>query len=171
MQFQVPQFIEAENKIVGPLTMRQFLFIAGALALSLVLYYVISAILLWFFFSAIIVSAGIALALVKVNGQPLPRVFVAAVNYFWKPQTYVWQPEHPAVKKDLFAFASLIGSRTSFEDIVAGFALRNARERVQLGTRSTQDTARRAIGNVKEKYEIIRHLTGEREAARRVDFR
>ncbi|TSC61742.1 MAG: SsrA-binding protein, partial [Parcubacteria group bacterium Athens0416_74] len=31
MQFQVPQFIEVEDKIVGPLTFKQFVFIAGGL--------------------------------------------------------------------------------------------------------------------------------------------
>ena len=34
MQFQVPQFIETEDKVVGPLTLRQFMYIAGAGAAS-----------------------------------------------------------------------------------------------------------------------------------------
>lgn len=37
MQFQVPQFIEVEDKIFGPLTFKQFVYIAGGVALMYLL--------------------------------------------------------------------------------------------------------------------------------------
>ena len=39
MQFQVPQFIETEDKIVGPFTLRQFIYVAGAGLGSVILYF------------------------------------------------------------------------------------------------------------------------------------
>ena len=39
MQFQVPQFIDVENKIIGPLSLRQFLYLAGAGLISFMLFF------------------------------------------------------------------------------------------------------------------------------------
>ena len=38
MQFQVPQFIEVEDKIVGPLTFKQFIYLAGGGGVIAILY-------------------------------------------------------------------------------------------------------------------------------------
>ncbi|MFM2424198.1 MAG: hypothetical protein RLZZ70_589, partial [Candidatus Parcubacteria bacterium] len=38
MQFEVPQFIEIEDKIFGPLTWKQFLYVGGGLSMTAVLF-------------------------------------------------------------------------------------------------------------------------------------
>ena len=38
MRFQVPQFIEVEDKIFGPFTLKQFIYMAGGCGLSFVTY-------------------------------------------------------------------------------------------------------------------------------------
>ena len=38
MQFKVPQFIDMEDKIVGPLTLKQFAYILGAGGFSFLLW-------------------------------------------------------------------------------------------------------------------------------------
>ena len=38
MNFQVPQFIEVEDKVVGPLTFKQFIYLAGGAGLAFVFY-------------------------------------------------------------------------------------------------------------------------------------
>jgi len=38
MRFQVPQFIEIESKIFGPLTFKQFIYLAGGAGLSFLFY-------------------------------------------------------------------------------------------------------------------------------------
>ena len=38
MEYQVPQFIEVEDKIIGPLTLKQFIYIAGASGLCIVFF-------------------------------------------------------------------------------------------------------------------------------------
>ena len=38
MHFQTPQFIEIEDKIFGPLTLKQFIYLAGAAGLSFTAY-------------------------------------------------------------------------------------------------------------------------------------
>jgi hypothetical protein len=39
MRFQVPQFIEVEDKIFGPLTVKQFIYLAGGAGLVFILYH------------------------------------------------------------------------------------------------------------------------------------
>ena len=36
MRFQVPQFIDVEDKIFGPLTLKQFIYVAGGASITLV---------------------------------------------------------------------------------------------------------------------------------------
>ena len=38
MRFQVPQFIEVEDKIFGPFTFKQFIYIAGGIGVAGVLF-------------------------------------------------------------------------------------------------------------------------------------
>ena len=89
-QYQVPQFIETEDKIVGPLTLKQFLYLAIAALISFVLFFILKL----FFWLSITILLGImaaALAFIKYNGQPLPKIIVNALQYIFKPKMYLWK--------------------------------------------------------------------------------
>ena len=94
-QFQVPQFITVEDRIIGPLTLKQFLYLLGASAVIL---------LGWFFFHIILfvlVALPIgalftAMAFVTINGRPFPTVFANGINYYLKPHLYLWQKQNKA---------------------------------------------------------------------------
>ena len=96
-QFQVPQFIETETKIVGPLTLKQFLYIGVAALTSFFLFFVLQ-LWLWFIVSAILGTAAAALAFIKFNGRPLPAILKSMVSYLWQPRMYLWQREDAALK-------------------------------------------------------------------------
>jgi outer membrane biosynthesis protein TonB len=96
MQFQVPQFIETEDKIIGPFSLRQFAFVGVGGVLSAICYFALAT-WLWVIVSLFIFSISLSLAFVKIEGRPFAQVIVSAFNFYWKPQTYVWQPEHPTV--------------------------------------------------------------------------
>ena len=98
-QFQVPQFIETEDKIVGPLTLRQSLYLAAA-GLILFLSFFILKTFLWFILAAFIGTAAALMAFVKFNGQPMHKAIFAMLNYAWHPRFYLWksplvQPSSP----------------------------------------------------------------------------
>jgi hypothetical protein len=169
MQFQVPQFIETEDKIVGPLSLRQFGYIAAAAGISLLLYFFVAT-WLWFFLSLIVVGAGTGLAFVKINGKPLLKVISSAAGFYWRPQTYLWQSENRAGKTEA-ELQSEIGGGFSLENIVRGMALRNAWRQVEIGSRASAEKANLTLKRMKERYEIFRGLSGERKAAKRVDYR
>lgn len=93
-QFQVPQFITVEDRIIGPLTLKQFLYLLGAASVGLVGWFWLN-IFLFIFFALPIAGLFAAMAFAKINGQPLPTVIVNAVNYFLQPRLYLWRSAPP----------------------------------------------------------------------------
>lgn len=93
MRFQVPQFIEVEDKIFGPLTGKQFVYLAGGFGLGFVIY----SLLPFPFFikiipTFIIIGFSLALAFAKVH-QRFPFIYIveAATKYFLGPKLYIWR--------------------------------------------------------------------------------
>lgn len=90
-QFQVPQFIEIEQKVIGGrLTMRQFLYIVGGAGVLIVPFYLLSF-FTWIIFAVIVGAAVLALAFLKINGRPLNSLIRAAFLYYWNPSFYLWR--------------------------------------------------------------------------------
>ncbi|MBI2033503.1 MAG: PrgI family protein [Candidatus Liptonbacteria bacterium] len=169
MQFQVPQFIETEDKIVGPLTIRQFLFIGGSAATSFLLFFMLKP-AIWAIITVFLVGSSFALAFVKINGRPLVKVIFSAMHFYWQPQRYVWQPENPKLAKDESALKSLAQGKLSLENIVSGTGLKNVWQNLQTGKKAMSPAG--LIESLKaEKYEIFSRKTGERQAGRRIDYR
>lgn len=97
MQFQVPQFIEVEDKIFGPLTFKQFVYIAGAAGISYMLWrvlpiYLAAPLILTF------AGGGAALAFFKYNGQPFIQALEHGFYFFIRTKLYLWSTESSAPK-------------------------------------------------------------------------
>lgn len=95
MEYQVPQFIEVEDKIFGPLTLKQFIFVAGGVGLcvAVILYLpLIIGILI-----AIPVGAlTAALAFYRVNNKSFLEILEAGFNFYIGSRLYLWKKEKPA---------------------------------------------------------------------------
>lgn len=96
MRFQVPQFIEIEDKIFGPLTFKQFIYIAGGVGLSVVLFLFLPTFLAIIIALPIILFAA-ALAFYKVNSKPFVNVVEAFVKYTLTNKLYIWKKEEKQV--------------------------------------------------------------------------
>ncbi len=94
MQYQVPQFIEVEDKIFGPLTFKQFIYIAGGGGLCLV-FFTLLPLVLTFFLSIPVVVLSLMLAFYKVNGRPFINVIEHAFGYFFASKLYLWKQREP----------------------------------------------------------------------------
>lgn len=80
MKFQVPQFIETETKIIGPLTLRQFLFVAGGISMAAVAWILLDGIP--FFIVAFLILAFFGgLAFAKIDDQPMLNYLAYALAY------------------------------------------------------------------------------------------
>ncbi len=99
MRFTIPQFIEHEPKIVGPLTLRQFTYIAIPGAFCFVLYFIASS---FIFYTACLVlgGTGLAFAFLKINNIPLPTLIINFFKYTLSPKMYLWRRK--GVKKEVF---------------------------------------------------------------------
>ena len=96
MRFQVPQFIDIEDKIFGPFTFKQFVYLAGGAGASYAIWKLLPTIIA---ILLIIPILGIALALTfyKVNGKPFIEVLQAWFVYALKNKLFIWK-QHPPIK-------------------------------------------------------------------------
>ena len=93
MQFRVPQFIEYETKLVGPLTVRQAIYILLPAFVSFLIYLAIgkTKFFLSLFLAFLLIGTGAALAFVKIEGRTLPTVFLNFFKHTVKPRRYLWK--------------------------------------------------------------------------------
>lgn len=98
VQYQVPQFIEVEDKIFGPLTLKQFVYIGGGAGIGF---------LLWKYLPGLIalplalgvVGFAVALAFVQINKKPLIVIIEAAFMYVIHSKLYLWNAQYQKNKK------------------------------------------------------------------------
>jgi len=166
MQFQVPQFIETEDKIVGPFTLRQFMYVAGAGLLSAILYFTIAT-WLWLLLTLALIGGAIGAAFVKVEGRPLSNVILSALGFYWKPQTYIWKSEEQSAAA--MRQQNQEGGGISLEKIINGAALHKRLENLQTGQKTTE--GKTVETKMNSRYQLLRRMSGAREAAKRVDYR
>lgn len=100
MLFNIPQFIDKEDKIVGPLTAKQLGWMFGAGGVMLLLWAIldISA----FIMASIPVAAIFgALAFYRPNNMSLIAFIFSSVQFFFRPKMYIWKrvPEMPKIQK------------------------------------------------------------------------
>lgn len=98
MRFQVPQFIEVEDKIFGPLTLKQFLYVAGSTGMVFVVYAIVDSFFLTILLGAPLLALGAGLAFYKVNNKPLVFVIEAAVKYYTSDKLYIWRKKEKTVE-------------------------------------------------------------------------
>lgn len=98
-QFVVPQFIDVEDKIFGPVTTRQFvillaagLFIFGAFKLA--------DTTLFIFLLAVVGSFALILAFVKINGQAFHYVILNLIQTVRRPSRRVWYKAYTKAELD-----------------------------------------------------------------------
>jgi hypothetical protein len=170
MQFQVPQFIEVEDKIIGPLTLKQFIYLAAAGGFSFILFFALQT-WLWLIATTILAIVAASFAFLKYNGRPLAYTLLAAIKYAWQPKFYLWRRE--VIKQQLPKLTSLPIQKHKSESLSSLW--------VQMNT-TTQAIENRekpsAIfsllkkpAELLEKYEVTQKQAGDRELYKRVDYR
>lgn len=91
-QFVVPQFIDVEDKIIGPITTRQFIM-GVVIALFLFLAYRFADIALFIVEAVLLLGFYVLVAFVKVNGQPFYYFILHIMRSLRRPSLRVWDKE------------------------------------------------------------------------------
>ena len=99
MQFKVPQFLDIEDKIFGPFTFKEFVYLAGGAGLCFVFYK-------WLGLLGgaipILIMAGISLMLTfyRPNDKPLIFMLESGFKYFTQSRLYIWKKGKKSIKND-----------------------------------------------------------------------
>lgn len=115
MQFNVPQFLEVEDKIIGPLTLKQFGYLAAGGAVLFLVYQ-------YFTFGTFIIIAipitlfCLALAFIKIHGRPFISILGAFISYILKPKLFVWKKKNRWKVADFYAEITLISATNRRRD-------------------------------------------------------
>lgn len=90
MLFNVPQYIDVEDKVAGPLTVKQLLWMLGMGAVLLVLWNTLDK--TTFFIVAIPVGVLFtALAFYRPYNQPLISFIISSISFLFSPKVYIWK--------------------------------------------------------------------------------
>jgi hypothetical protein len=99
MRFEVPQFIEIEDKIFGPFTWKQFVYLAGGIGFAVVLLFTTP----FFFFVILGVPIGglaALLAFYPVNNRPFSTFLESMVLFYKHSRVYHWHKKANIVYRD-----------------------------------------------------------------------
>ncbi|MFA5954834.1 MAG: PrgI family protein [Patescibacteria group bacterium] len=116
-QFVVPQFIDEESHILGPISVRQFLIMLVVGFIIFLSYRLadFSLFLVLTFFSVII---GVTIAFVRVNGRPFHYFLLNLIQTLRRPRLRVWRKEfskqdiEASIGSSVPAVASVVTHRT-----------------------------------------------------------
>ena len=111
--YKVPQNVEAEDKILGPLSIKQFIYAVIGLAYGFLTFALFkSFILIWIFIGIPPTLAMLALGLYQREDQPLETYILAVAQFILRPKMRIWdkepiaevfhlQPPPPKVKDEI----------------------------------------------------------------------
>jgi len=90
MQYNIPQFIDKEDKIVGPLTAKQLGWLFSGGVVLLVLWSMLDS--QTFYISALpIIGISVAFAFYRPYNQSLLTFILSAILFTSRDKTYVWK--------------------------------------------------------------------------------
>lgn len=90
MQFKVPQFLDIEDKIFGPFTFRQFVYLAGGAGICFVIFRLLGF-YIGFIPIAAIAALSLALAFYRPNNKPFINMIESGFKFATQSKLYIWQ--------------------------------------------------------------------------------
>ncbi len=98
MQFRTPQFIDIEDKIFGPFTFKQFIYMLGAAFMAYLSFRVLPF-LIGVPLGIAAILLGLLLAFYKVNNRPFITIMQAWLRFQVASKLYVWHKQPPKKNK------------------------------------------------------------------------
>jgi len=122
--YKVPQDVEAEDKLIGPFSFRQFIYLIVA-ALGIFLAWLLSRVFIGLLIIPLpVVFAFLALALPLRKDQPMETYLIAMIKFFFKPRRRIWDPE------GTISLVQIIAPRTAEGPQMKGFTGSEASQRL-----------------------------------------
>jgi hypothetical protein len=99
MRFKVPQFIDIEDKIFGPFTFKQFMYLGGGVGLSYIAFRTLP-LFAAVFVIVLVMALALSLTFWRINNKPFIFTLQAAIQYVAKPKMYLWSKERADKESD-----------------------------------------------------------------------
>lgn len=96
MRFEVPQFIEVEDKIFGPFTWKQFVYLMGGGGIAIVLF-LTTHFIVFVLIGLPIGGLAVLLAFYPVNNRPFSVYLESMVRFMSGTKLYLWRKQNKAV--------------------------------------------------------------------------
>jgi len=96
MRFEVPQFIEIEDKIFGPFTWRQFVYICGGAGVGIILF-LVAPIIIFGLIGIPAAGLGFLLAFYPVNNRPFSIFLESVLSFYKSDHMYHWRKKNANV--------------------------------------------------------------------------
>lgn len=120
MQFHFPQYVDIEDKVFGPLTIKQAIFVAGGLGAAYFVYRIFTN----YIFIAVPIIAGIAVLTWALAffpkerlGRPFIEIVEAWLGYMTKSRLYTWK--RTTKEPSLYKEEEFIGSTPQNTQVVS----------------------------------------------------
>lgn len=91
--YKVPQDVEADDKLLGPFSFRQFIYLIAAVVAGALSYLLGSIILPLFIIPLPIALVFLILALPLKKDQPMEMYFAAILSFYLKPRKRLWKAD------------------------------------------------------------------------------
>lgn len=148
MQYHIPQHIDIEDKLFGPLTLKQAIYVAGGaggiyLVWRIIPYLVISAPII---FGIALLTWALAFYPTEKLGRPFIEILEAGFNYMMRDKLYTWKKttkEAQAGKEEVF-----VGSSHSTTPLVPSGKLSNASFGLDVGSNKPK------VGEIEKKSQL-----------------
>jgi len=95
-QYIVPQFIAVEDKILGPITVRQFIIVL-VISLTDVILFKLVDLSLFIILTIPLASLAIVFAFVNINGKPFHFFFLNFITTLRRSRIRIWQSNYKFV--------------------------------------------------------------------------
>jgi len=124
MQFKVPQFLDIEDKIFGPFTFREFVYLAGGAGLCFVLYKLLGLLLGAI---PILLVAGFSGALIfyRPNSKPFLNLIESGFKYFTQDKLYIWKRKKSSTTNDKLKITNEDKDQIMYGNKLTGSKLRD----------------------------------------------
>jgi hypothetical protein len=89
MQYKIPQNVQIEDKIVGPLTLKQLIYLGAGGGISYAIYVALASkyyieVWIWFVLPPVLIT--LAFTFIKINGIPFAKWILLMTEYFYNPR-------------------------------------------------------------------------------------
>ena len=140
--------------------------------MSFILFFIVN-LGFWIIITVFMVSFGVGFAFIKYNGRPLYVITLLALKFAWKPKMFLWKR---SLTEQVYNIPTGRPEAKGGPSVFPGFS-KISQLWQNLTTSKNPIPKREKPSNVgraseiQEQYQVYKKISGEKETAKRVDYR